>query len=299
MMRFFCLLILVLVAQPALAHSDHTIGEPAGRFVLVSSLKNSVTITQDGQYRYIKSNGIPDHATGQFPNRNNPNAISAQSHNYRVPLNPGQPGRAKAKEGVVGVALNGVPFEPGTAECYGRSRGERGPMTSCAWREEAIVNGKRQFGLDQSNAHVQQTGAYHYHGAPYALTTTGGYKLVGYAADGYEIVISASNPFSSYRLKSGLRPSGPGGAYDGTYTQDFEYVEGEGHLDEYNGMMIGDKYVYMLTDTFPYVPRCLKGNADPSFERRGGGSGQNSQGRSKRPPPHHGHGGKRPPPRPY
>lgn len=263
----------------------------------VLAADNVVKISDDGQYRYIKSNGIPDHATGQFPNRNNPNAISVQSHNYRVPLNPGAPGHAKAKEGVVGVALNGVPFEPGTAECYGRSRGERGPMTGCAWREEAIVNGKGQLGLDQSNAHVQPTGMYHYHGAPYAVTAMGGYKLVGYAADGYKMIINATNPRSSYRLKSGMRPSGPGGRYDGTYTQDFEYVAGLGDLDECNGMMMGDEYFYVLTDTFPYVPRCLKGNADPSFERRGGG--QSSQGRSKRPPPHHGHGGKRPPPRPY
>lgn len=39
---------------------------------------------------------------------------------------------------------------------------------------------------------------------------------------------------SSYQLKSGFR-SGPGGPYDGTYVEDYEFVSGLGQLDRYNG----------------------------------------------------------------
>ncbi|MEO0987375.1 MAG: YHYH protein [Cyanobacteria bacterium J06639_14] len=46
---------------------------------------------------------------------------------------------------------------------------------------------------------------------------------------------------SSYQLKQGARPYGsgnPGGFYDGTFIDDFAYVEGGGDLDECNGMTI-------------------------------------------------------------
>ena len=44
---------------------------------------NAVIIADD-TYRYVTSNGIPEHETGQFPNSGNPNAISAQDHSYRA-----------------------------------------------------------------------------------------------------------------------------------------------------------------------------------------------------------------------
>ncbi|MEM6781906.1 MAG: YHYH protein [Pseudomonadota bacterium] len=251
--------------------------------------KPFVKITEDGTYRYLESNGIPSHRTGDFPNRANPNAISAQSHKYRVPLNPKKTGKATPKDGVMGVALSGVPFEPSTAECYGRSRGERGPMQTCEWREEAIVNGQGQLGLDHNNAHVQPTGAYHYHGIPTGMVS-GELTHVGYAADGFRIIVSRSEKFKpSYRLKSGTRPSGPGGKYDGKYTADFEYVDGLGDLDQCNGREINGEYVYVLTKTFPNAPRCLMGTADASFERRkpqGESGQQRSHSEGRRPPPH-------------
>jgi hypothetical protein len=42
---------------------------------------------RDG-YRYITSNGIPDHTPGQFPNRHNPNTIAPQSYDFRVTASP-------------------------------------------------------------------------------------------------------------------------------------------------------------------------------------------------------------------
>lgn len=50
--------------------------------------ENQVEITVRGEYRYILGNGIPNHETGQFPNRNNPNQIRPQRHQYRVPADP-------------------------------------------------------------------------------------------------------------------------------------------------------------------------------------------------------------------
>ncbi len=301
MRTIYLILIGVLCASmPVFAHeSDEAIYfDP----LIFAALENAqVKIYDDGNYRYIQSNGLPDHETGSFPNRSNPNSISAQSHHYRVSLSP-QQSRVQQKEGVIGVALNGIPFEPATAECYGLSRGQRpSPQTPCSWREEAIKNGRGLLGLDSSNAHVQPNGTYHYHGIPYGLLKRIGGSddmvHVGYAADGFALMVSKSNRYKpSYVLKSGTRPSGPGGQYDGTYSQDFSYVEGGGDLDRCNGTLHQGTYVYLVTQEFPFAPRCLMGVADESFQRRnaggnstqGGMRGSDSyQGQRRPPPPHH------------
>ena len=82
--------------------------------------QNKVTITVKGDKRIIESNGIPDHKVSKFPNRGNPNAIAEQKYHLEVPAQPkaaagGATGRMMS---AWGVALNGVVFDPGTAEVY-------------------------------------------------------------------------------------------------------------------------------------------------------------------------------------
>jgi hypothetical protein len=36
---------------------------------------NRVSVSIEGSHRVIRANGFPDHATGRFPSRFNPNAI--------------------------------------------------------------------------------------------------------------------------------------------------------------------------------------------------------------------------------
>lgn len=271
---------------------DTTMAAAATAFAAIES--NTVRIWQDSVYRYIESNGIPDHATGQFPNRGNPNTISTQQYHYRVLLHPQLTGHIIEMRGQpFGVAVNGIPFDPGTAECWGQPRGSR-PSGNCAWRKEAIVQGQGKLGLDQNNAHVQPNGAYHYHGVPtglLALLPKEDLTPIGYATDGFKIYVSRSGKYlPSYRLKTGQRPDGPGGRYDGTYTQDFEYVNGAGELDECNGRMIHGEYAYVATRQFPYLPRCWKGTPDKSFSRHA--PEPNDRRHGPPPPP-----GLRPPPR--
>ncbi|MEM9399097.1 MAG: YHYH protein [Verrucomicrobiota bacterium] len=271
---------------------------PALGLVLLAAQSAQVRMTTDGAYRIIESNGIPEHTTGRFPNRNNPNQIRAQQHRYRVPLHPQVASRiTPLHRQPFGVALNGVPFDPGTAEFWQRDR-------SSGWNYEAL-SGKISLGLDQNNAHVQPTGAYHYHGLPQGLVVKlGGEKKMthlGYAADGFPVYGSYaySDPkdsrsalkkvVSSYRLKSGSRPSGPGGVYDGTFVQDYEYVPGAGDLDACNGRfgVTPDHpegiYHYYITETYPFIPRFFRGTPDASFARRGPGS---RPGQNRQQPPH-------------
>lgn len=259
-------------------------------------------IYTNGNYRYIESDGLPEHNTGQFPNSGNPNSISSQSYHYRVPLHPTFAGSmTEVQRGNFGIATNGVPFDPGTAEYYQGNRN---------WRYEAMT-GFINLGIDMNNAHVQPNGAYHYHGLPEGLLSgNDGRKhspLVGWAADGFPIyaIYGYANPLksgsvkalkSSYGLKSGSRNGGPGGSYDGRFVQDFKYYEGKGDLDECNGRIgitpefPNGTYYYVLSEDFPFVPRCYRGTPDPSFQKAphgaGGGAGPGGSRRQMGYPPH-------------
>ncbi len=266
---------------------------------------SKVTIQIQGAKRVIEANGIPNHEPGRFPNPANPHEIVAQRVHYEVPLHPKRADHTSDVQGMdFGVAVNGVKFDPGTAEYWRRD-------ARSGWREEAIVRGEGRLGMDASNAHVQPSGAYHYHGIPNGLIRqlggVGKMVLVGWAADGFpiygpwapKVAQDASSPLvimqSSYRIRSGERPGGdrgPGGKHDGLYTADFEYAEGQGTLDECNGRFgvtpefPEGTYYYVATEEFPFLPRKFRGTPDDSFRRHQPGGGPGGPG---------GPGGRRPP----
>ena len=261
-----------------------------------ANAKNEVSISVEGEKRIIRSNGIPDHQPGQFPNRNNPNRVSPQSYAFQMTTKPQAAPQPVFSGGAwFGVALNGVPYEPGTAEFWNGDRG---------WNYEAAT-GFLNLGLDTHNAHVQPTGAYHYHSTPTGLVTSQGgdgktMRLIGWAADGYPIYTAygykdpkdPKSPLvklkSGYQLKTGQRDGGPGGKYDGTYTADFEFVAGNGDLDATNGRFEitpefpQGTYAYHITDSFPFIPRSWHGTPDASFYKRGMGPGPGGPGRGPR-----------------
>jgi len=270
--------------------------------------RNDVTIFSDNELRYITSNGIPT-VHGEFPNAHNPNTIQAQHYHFKMPLYPQMAKTIVELQGFedFGVGIDGVPFDPGTAEFWNGNP---------EWRYEAL-SGKINLGLDQNNAHVQPNGAYHYHGLPTDLlvgqSSSEHSKLIGYAADGFPIYakygyVQASFKASgikelksSWKLRPGDRPAGPGGAFDGTFTQDYMYVAGAGDLDECNGRYgvtpeyPAGTYHYFITADFPIVPRCFKGNPDESF-MKDPNAGPHDHGHYHGPDDHF-HGPWPPPPR--
>ena len=248
----------------------------------------------------VEANGIPKHKVGRFPSRHNPNSVEEQTHNFSIPTNQksaNQPiplhnesGRGPPNN-PFGIAVNGVLFDPGTAEFY---MGDR----RADWNYEAL-GGSVLLGLDVNHGHVQPNGSYHYHGLPTGLLKKLGVNakehspLVGYAMDGYPVyaLYGYKNPkdpksgiqkmSSSFRLKKGERPNPPGGKYDGAFSKDYQYIKGSGDLDMCNGRFtVTDEfpegtYAYFLTENWPVIPRYFK--AEPLKLR--GGPGHQRGGR--------------------
>ena len=105
-----------------------------------------------------------------------------------------------------------------------------------------------------------------------------GSPVIGFAADGFPIygsyfldpnTATVRRAISGYQARPGNRPSSPtdpGGSYDGTYIDDYEFL-GSGDLDECNGMTLNGQYGYYVTDTYPWVLGCHSGAVDPTFDK--------------------------------
>ena len=236
--------------------------------------------------RVLSSNGLPNHDVGTFPGPGNPNPIAAVATHASYTLNPEQTGR-ETPVVTSGYALNGVKLEPSTAgSCDDSGRDCRMARSNFPWNLEALGQSAFNFGADENNGHVQPNGAYHYHGLPEKLISklakgASAMTLVAWAPDGFPIYArfghrvagDARSPLvvlrSSFRLKAvpdSGRPS-PAQFAMGTFTQDYEYVPASGDLDECNGRsgvtpeFPGGTYHYVMTETFPFINRCVKGTA--------------------------------------
>ena len=243
----------------------------------------TAVVVADG-VRTIDANGLPDHETGEFPNPANPNSIGSQRHHFEFPADPETAARKTffSLPQPFGVAINGVIIDPYAAEFW---EGDRN------WQYEA-QGGGILLGLDDWLAHVQPDGTYHYHGIPdrYLSNEPGVHgPLLGWAGDGFPIYIRSgyadgddptsgvAELTSSYRVREGERSSGPGGPYDGTFVQDYEYVSRLGDLDECNGRFgvtpeyPDGTYYYVMTDTLSVHPPLLRRHAGSQL--REGGTG--------------------------
>lgn len=246
--------------------------------------------TNDGTTRTIIVNNIPNHLVGEFPNPGNPNTIAEISSSYEMTMNPTLADRSTGTGGYVsGVLFSGVGLEVQTAESFVGTDGE----TNRDWSIVALQD-TRDLGLDCNNAHVQPTGQYHYHGAPSAYVNQLGIDgsemvKIGYAGDGFPIYYKygyADNGTSIVAFESGYAliegdrggdgESAPDGCYDGTYSQDYEYVDGLSQLDECNGRTgrtpeSDSEYYYLFTENWPSAPICFSGTPNSTFSFGGGG----------------------------
>lgn len=256
-----------------------------------------------GQVRRISSNNVPNHIYGDIREQFTPfqRTFTIDSRPVLATETTSILTKNNRPLFFFGVALNGVIFAPAPATPFIFENTQTGEY-NWDWVFEPTMNigsGDNQVQLDCANAHIGPQG-YHYHGNMVAYTETLDMGIsngvvpdtpiqVGWAADGFPVIYmygpDSSGTLvelnSSYRLKSGNRPGDgitePCGLYNGKYTRDYEYVPNLGDLDECNGINrnitlttpSGDEtfsYFYVITESFPQISRCFKGNPDSSFQ---------------------------------
>lgn len=200
-----------------------------------------------------------------------------------------------------GVAANGVFLMPSPGAPFIFEDANTGEF-NWDWVFEPTNNqgaGMGLVSLDCASAHANAQG-YHYHGnmleyletiLPGSSTTTDIPDApihIGWASDGFPILYrfgpdedgNMKEMLPSFQLRSGLRPgdgiSEPCGPYTGKYTRDYEYICGKGDLNECNGIEAevtvntsqGEEtfdFYYVITTTFPQIPRCMLGNVSEDF----------------------------------
>lgn len=268
------------------------------------NLTSTAAWSCSGSSRTLAANSVPDHDVGPFNIEADLDfKIKAQTTSATYTLTPSVTGSTGTSVQPSGYALNGIKFDPGTGGTCSSTATSNDTTVSgsttvggCTllgnlgtWRLEALGQSVFNFGADGSNAHVQPTGEYHYHGMPEKFIAKLGkgsstMTLVGWASDGFPIyarygytkAADATSGVkvltSSWRKKTTPDSGRPSTAIFplGTFLQDYEYVAGSGDLDECNGRtgvtpeFPGGTYHYVVTDTWPYVHRCVKGTAASS-----------------------------------
>ena len=252
--------------------------------------ESAITISADDSLCTLSSDNIPNHDfndnTANFATQ-----VSEVAQSFSISRAPAVAAAVTplAQQTWDAVMLNGVVLDLLSAGCYRPNEpnadANGNVAVGCSVQDDWLLDPlgtEGGFGVDIHNAHVQPNGAYHYHGNPGAMFDENygptGSPVIGFAADGFPIYGSyfldiasgfIRKAISGYRLKPGNRPvsaTDPGGAYDGTYIDDYEFL-GDQDLDECNGMTVDGQYGYYVTDDYPWVLGCHSGTVDASFSK--------------------------------
>jgi hypothetical protein len=199
-----------------------------------TKFSDNVEVASDGDEIVITCDGTPNHGSPYFSASDsrwedyngtneafvlNPNSISSQSYEFRIPSSPEAKSGSKEATpmGAMGVSLNGVPF-----------------FNQYAAGGAALTN--EIDGFDQYNGHPQNTGAYHYHMEPTYLTTTKGKEaLLGFLLDGFPVYGPVENgaavsnaDLDEYHGHSHVTADYPDGIYHYHITDADPYINGNG-----------------------------------------------------------------------
>ncbi|HET6273632.1 MAG TPA: YHYH protein [Bacteroidota bacterium] len=242
-------------------------------------------VRYSANYVYVNSTGIPAFSIGPWPG--NPNIPTNQNFVFKIARSPAVNTGTKTSTqlGPIAVWINGAAvFNALDGFSYNNQN---------IWHRNAVVAEATSF--DGCLGHPAPGGVYHNHQNPrcmYSADSTHHSPLLGYTFDGYPIYgpYGYSNPngtggiariASSYRLRNitqrhtlpdstVLPPSQYGPDVSptyplGLYAEDYEYVNGLGPLDRYNGRTgvtpeyPGATYAYFVninadgSSAYPYV----------------------------------------------
>ena len=211
---------------------------------------DNVTVSIEGGFLVVESNGLPTHATGNFPGAcGNPNSMTAQDDEWMLPIEPEETSSpavdAMVQLGPIGVMVNGVafynPYDGG---------GVTAPDTIC---------------MDLCQAHPSPDGRYHYHQFSACIDPySGGHSaIVGFAFDGLPVYGPWESDGQLAALLSGKR------ALDGC----------NGHWDpdrgyHYHSISYDQALEFgVAEDGFPWILGCFKAEPEASNFQGGGPPG--------------------------
>lgn len=194
------------------------------------------SITSDGTYITIKTNGLPDHKSiyystsntlyenfsgttfADYTFRKNPNSIASQNYTFKIPLNPvAAATHASTPLGPIGVAINGIPLYNQYAS------------------PTALLTGEIAS-FDQGYGHPDPGSRYHYHVEPIKLTLAKGTDaLMGFLLDGFPVygpkengAIVATSSLDAYHGHTSATADFPNGIYHYHFSTDAPYLNGSG-----------------------------------------------------------------------
>lgn len=201
-----------------------------------NKIYGATSITFDGTFVTIKTNDQPDHKSVYYPTSHalyenfsgttfggytfakNPNSISVQNITLKIPVNPTAAAtHATTPMGVIGVALDGVPF-------FNQYAAGGSPLSG------EIAS------FDQWWAHPQQSGMYHYHVEPLYLTTVKAtrHSLMGFLLDGFPVYGtqdedgSTPSNLDAYHGHTHATVDFPSGIYHYHFSAAAPYLNGNG-----------------------------------------------------------------------
>ncbi len=201
-----------------------------------SSIYGATSITFDGTYVVVKSADQPNHKSVYWPSGNPlfeafagptfndssfiraPGNIIVQNITLKIPPHPvAATVHQNTPMGVIGVALDGVPFFN-------------------QYAAGGVAIGGEIHGFDQYWGHPQMTGLYHYHVEPKYLTTVFATRssLLGFLLDGFpvygplEASGSAATGLDVYHGHTHATAEYPGGTYHYHFTANAPYLNGNG-----------------------------------------------------------------------
>ena len=200
----------------------------------------ATSITTDGTFVTIKTQGVPDHESPYYATTNalygaytgttfggsvfkkNPNVIAVQTYTFKLPLNPAvATNHAATPLGAIGIALNGVAFYNQYA----------GPNNQVLTTEIAS--------FDKYYGHPDAKSSYHYHVEPLYLTTVKSTKsgLMGFLLDGFPVYgpneesgkAVVNTDLDVYHGHTHATVDFPKGIYHYHFTADAPYLNGNGY----------------------------------------------------------------------
>ena len=250
----FALTMLITIGLLAFRNSNETTVKPTLINVpaVYYKIYGATSITNDGTFITIKSNGMPDHVSPYYATSNslyqeysgttplgytfvkNPNTIATQTFTFKIPLNPSvATNHATTRLGAIGVALNGVALYNQYA----------GPNNQILTTEISS--------FDKYNGHPTATSQYHYHVEPLYLTNRIASKnaLIGFLLDGFPVYgpeettgllltqhysqpinrVIVSSDLDVYHGHTHATPEFPNGIYHYHFTADAPYLNGNGY----------------------------------------------------------------------